>query len=148
MDELVRKDSYGEVSSPTATWSGWLQALQSCNERLGQYLAEGDWEKAQEEVTTRDHLLRESAPVLMRLKKAEQVRKDSCGEGEAVGDLERVKQVLLEVQETGRVFLEALNHRRQELDHRIKVVQQGRVTVNLYRPARPEASPRFLDREG
>jgi hypothetical protein len=92
-------------------------------------------------VTTRDHLLRESAPVLMRLKKAEQ-------EGEAVDDLERVKQVLQEVQETGRAFLEALSERRQELEHRIKAVQQGRVTANLYRPTRVDASPRFLDRDG
>jgi hypothetical protein len=130
-----------EVTSPVKSWSGWLQALQSCNERLGQCLADCDWEQAQYEVTTRDHLLRESAPVLMRLKKAEQ-------EGEAVDDLERVKQVLQEVQETGRAFLEALSERRQELEHRIKAVQQGRVTANLYRPTRVDASPRFLDRDG
>jgi hypothetical protein len=130
-----------EVSNPTGTWSGWLQALQSCNERLGQCLAAGDWDNAQEEVATRDHLLRESAPVLLRLKKAEQ-------EGAAVNDLDQVKQVLKEVQETGRAFIEALKSRRQELDRRINSIKQGRVTVNLYRPSQPQTPPRFLDREG
>jgi hypothetical protein len=141
MDALAHKDSHGEAPVPVVTWSGWLQALQSCNERLGQYLVEGDWEQAEAEVTTRDHLLRESAPVLMRLKKAEQG-------GEAGDDLERVKQVLLQVQETGRAFIEMLHNHRQDLDNKIKTMQQGRATVNLYSPARPQMPPRFLDREG
>lgn len=136
----MKKDET-DVIFQNLTWPGWLQALQSCNERLSNHLQEGDWENAQVEVTIRDHLLRQSAPELMRLKKAEQ-------EGFEEEDLERVKQVLQEVRETGQAFIEALKTRRQELDQRIKTVQKGRAALNLYRTAKPEGTPRFLDREG
>lgn len=130
-----------EVPACSRAWSGWIEALQSCNERLGKYLNEGDWEKAQAEVTTRDHLLHQSSGVLMRLKRAEQDGLDS-------GELQKVKQVLLEVTRTGQEFVETLEARRQELSHRIQLVQKGRAAVNLYRTPRPEAKPKFLDRKG
>jgi hypothetical protein len=130
-----------ELSAKNHGWSGWLQALQSCNDRLGEFLTQGDWEKAQAEVSTRDHLLRESAVMLMRLKKAQQ-------EGSDTGDLQHVKQVLPEVLETGQSFVEALQNRRHELGLKIKAVQQGRAALNMYRTAKPEAPPRFLDRKG
>jgi hypothetical protein len=118
-----------------------LQAVQSCNERLNLYLTQCDWEKAQAEVTKRDHLLRQSSNELARLRKA---GRDGLDEGE----LAHARQVLKEVRRSGQAFVEMLKTHRRELNDRIKSAKQGRAALNLYHTPRPGASAKFVDRKG